>query len=93
MPPEFGLLRLPGSAIESSATRALALASFACVMTVAVFGAALAQLVARWNIQEEYSHGYLIPVVSAWLLWKRRDVLQPAWEHLRGQALACSRAL
>jgi exosortase D (VPLPA-CTERM-specific) len=29
----------------------------------------------RWTTQEEYSHGFLIPVISAWLLWTRRDAL------------------
>ena len=44
----------------------------------------MANLVYRWNHQEEYSHGYLIPIVAAWLLWSRRDALrtnvgQPSW--------------
>jgi Transmembrane exosortase (Exosortase_EpsH) len=30
------------------------------------------QLVQRWTGQEEYSHGFLIVVVAAWLLWTRR---------------------
>src|SRR6185437_8867675 len=29
----------------------------------------------RWTTQEEYSHGFLIPVISVWLLWTRRDAL------------------
>jgi exosortase D (VPLPA-CTERM-specific) len=37
-----------------------------------------------WADHEEYSHGFLIPIVSAWLLWMRRDALrantgQPTW--------------
>ncbi len=48
------------------------------------FGGALAELVHRWNAQEEYSHGFLIPIITAWLLWTRRDALQanvgqPSW--------------
>ena len=30
-------------------------------------------LVTRWDNQEEYSHGYLIPIVSLFLLWLKRD--------------------
>jgi hypothetical protein len=31
------------------------------------FGAALMDLIHRWNQQEEYRHGFLI--VALWLLW------------------------
>ena len=48
------------------------------------FGNGLSEVVVRWIRQDEYSHGFLIPVISAWLLWSRRDVLaasigEPAW--------------
>jgi exosortase D (VPLPA-CTERM-specific) len=57
---------------------------------VAVFLAAIAvrgallELVRRWSVQEEYSHGFLIPIVAAWLIWTRRQVLlasfgPPSW--------------
>lgn len=37
--------------------------------------------------QEEYSHGFLIPAISLWMLWDRRDALavsigKPAWSGL-----------
>src|SRR5262245_35622389 len=48
------------------------------------FRAGLWELVARWSRQEEYSHGFLIPAIVAWMLWARRDALlasigQPSW--------------
>jgi exosortase D (VPLPA-CTERM-specific) len=48
------------------------------------FGESLLELVRRWSVQEEYSHGFLIPVIVAWLLWTRRDALvasigRPSW--------------
>ena len=48
------------------------------------FRGAISQLVSRWSNYEEYSHGFLIPVVTIWLLWVRRDVLRasigrPSW--------------
>jgi exosortase D (VPLPA-CTERM-specific) len=54
---------------------------------LASFGEALLELVHRWTSQEEYSHGFLIPVVAVWLLWMRRDALsasvgRPAWSGL-----------
>src|SRR5690242_14467896 len=51
---------------------------------VVVFNESLLELVRRWQVQEEYSHGFLIPVIVAWLLWSRRDALlasigEPSW--------------
>ena len=53
---------------------------------VALFGfsRSLLELVRRWTVQEEYSHGFFIPVIAAWLLWSRRDAIvaslgRPSW--------------
>jgi exosortase D (VPLPA-CTERM-specific) len=59
----------------------------ALAVTVIAFRDSLALLVGRWMAQEEYSHGFLIPVVSAWLLWMRRDAIaanigRPSWTGL-----------
>jgi len=58
----------------------------AVALAVAIIGfsPALAELVGRWYGQEEYGHGFLIPILSAWLLWARRDALaqsigRPSW--------------
>lgn len=52
------------------------LAIAAVIVCLAGFREALLELVHRWSWQEEYSHGFLIPIVSAWLLWSRRDALR-----------------
>ena len=58
---------------------------FAAVLLSALaFSESLLELVNRWIGQEEYSHGFLIPVIVAWLLWARRDALvasigRPSW--------------
>ena len=49
-----------------------------------VFSGGLLALVERWHRQEEYSHGFLIPFVVAWMLWSRRDAIiasvgKPSW--------------
>ncbi len=54
------------------------------LLSILTFGPALSELVQRWDRQQEYSHGFLIPVVTIWLLWTRRDALranvgQPIW--------------
>ena len=56
----------------------------AVLVAIVGFGGGLSEVVARWIRQDEYSHGFLIPLISAWLLWSRRDVLaasvgQPVW--------------
>ena len=60
------------------------LVSIAVLLAVAAFSGGLWNLVGRWSQQEEYSHGFLIPVVAVWLLWARRDALRasvgrPSW--------------
>jgi exosortase D (VPLPA-CTERM-specific) len=64
-------------------TALLVLVGLACI---SVFRGTLLDLMASWN-QEEYSHGFFIPAVAAWLLWSRRDTVResfgsPAWTGL-----------
>ena len=54
------------------------------IAAFAAFSGGLLSLVDRWTRQEEYSHGFLIPFVAAWMLWSRRDALvasvgEPSW--------------
>jgi len=44
----------------------------------------LAEAAARWNVDPSYSHGWLVPLFAALMLWLRRDripadLLQPSW--------------
>jgi exosortase D (VPLPA-CTERM-specific) len=60
------------------------LGCIAALLAAVAFHGALFELVRRWTTQEEYSHGFLIPLVAAWLLWTRRHALlasigRPAW--------------
>src|SRR5262245_60600108 len=51
--------------------------AFAAVaMAVVAFYGELSELVARWIRQDEYSHGFFIPLITLWLLWTRRDALR-----------------
>src|SRR5664279_4767274 len=72
-----------GSA-RTSAFYQILLASIAVLIALVAFSEALLELVHRWIRQEEYSHGFLIPVIVAWLLWARRDAIvasigRPSW--------------
>jgi exosortase D (VPLPA-CTERM-specific) len=56
----------------------------AVLVGLAGFSESLLELVIRWTKQEEYSHGFLIPIVAAWLLWTRREAVRasvgrPSW--------------
>jgi exosortase len=55
----------------------------------AVYAPVLAELVRDWARDPNYSHGFLVPVVSAVLLWQRRTELaalpaRPSWWGLVG---------
>jgi exosortase D (VPLPA-CTERM-specific) len=81
------------TALRSPTIRTGLVAVFALLVTIVAFDRALFELVRRWIAEEEYSHGFLIPVVSAWMLWVRRDALiasfgQPSWLGLAIVALA-----
>jgi exosortase D (VPLPA-CTERM-specific) len=69
---------------KASAINAGLLAFTAVLIGLAGFSGALLELIRRWTTQEEYSHGFLIPIVVIWLLWTRRQTLfasigRPAW--------------
>ena len=58
----------------------------AIALALLVWGNAdsLTNLISRWDNEEEYSHGYLIPLVSGFFIWQKRDEFQehkfkPAW--------------
>jgi exosortase D (VPLPA-CTERM-specific) len=63
------------------------LLSISVLVCLVAFRESLLNLVHRWSVQEEYGHGFLIPVIVGWLLWSRRDALfasigRPSWTGL-----------
>jgi exosortase D (VPLPA-CTERM-specific) len=55
--------------------RALAVLAFALVAAFIPFSHVLVPLFDAWNLQPEYSYGYIIPFVSLFLIWRQRDAL------------------
>uniref|UniRef100_Q07SN6 Eight transmembrane protein EpsH n=1 Tax=Rhodopseudomonas palustris (strain BisA53) TaxID=316055 RepID=Q07SN6_RHOP5 len=55
---------------------ALVLILLSVLTAIFAFHDTLAEAVRRWSTQDEYSHGFLIPVVSGWLFWTRREALR-----------------
>jgi exosortase D (VPLPA-CTERM-specific) len=59
----------------------------AVALSFFAFWSGLANLSERWLKQEEYGYGFFIPLISLWLLWKRRGALisatgAPSWAGL-----------
>ncbi len=52
------------------------LIAVAALLTVLPYREALSQFVDIWNLQPEYSHGVLIPFLSLYLVWRRREELR-----------------
>jgi len=46
------------------------------VILAALFWAGLVDMVRIWNRAEEYGHGYLLPVIAAFLVWQKSDRLR-----------------
>ena len=51
---------------------------FAITLVAAVvpFAGVLGDLYNIWNLKPEYSHGIIIPVLSAYLIWRQREQLR-----------------
>ena len=63
---------------------ALILLGLGFLIIIPVFWGGISELAGRWESQEEYSHGYMIPLVTAYLIWQRRNLLRtlefkPTW--------------
>jgi len=43
---------------------------------ILLYASVLKLLVYQWYIDPDYSHGFLVPVLSAFLIWQRRDTLR-----------------
>jgi exosortase D (VPLPA-CTERM-specific) len=60
----------------------LSIALFALVLGLSfwLYWDGLAEAVLRWQLQEEYSHGYIIPLVSLYILWERRFQIAASYQ-------------
>jgi exosortase D (VPLPA-CTERM-specific) len=50
--------------------------ALAAALLFLVFEAGIRELLVVWDTRPEYSYGYIIPFVSLFLLWQRRDALE-----------------
>jgi len=61
--------------LTSNRSRLYAAVALLAVSFVLLFWQVIAKLVHDWGINDNYSHGYLIPPLAAYLAWERRHVL------------------
>jgi len=56
------------------------LSSFVILICIGFLGyisfAGLTTMVGTWESREEYSHGYLLPFIAAFLIWQRKDLIE-----------------
>lgn len=50
--------------------------AFSLLLFLLIFSGVAESLFRTWGAQEEYSHGYFIPVISAYLIYQRRSILE-----------------
>ncbi len=53
-----------------------ALIAAAFILLGFVYFDGLVELLKIWDTKEEYSHGYLIPVISIFLIWQQKNKLE-----------------
>lgn len=58
--------------------------SLTCFVALYLYWGGLANVWARWADQPEYSHGYLIPLISLYILWEKRNLLSPHFRDSSG---------
>lgn len=56
----------------------------AIALAIFTYWSGLSEALLRWGTQEEYSHGYLIPLVTLYILWEKKDLIsssigEPMW--------------
>jgi exosortase D (VPLPA-CTERM-specific) len=56
----------------------------ALALSLIAYWSGLSEAVSRWSSQEEYSHGFLIPLVTLFILWEKRHLISatmgpPMW--------------
>lgn len=68
----------PAILIYELPARSWVLIGAALVVALAVFHAGVLRMADTWFAREEYSHGVLIPVIAAFLIWQRKSKLQQA---------------
>ena len=81
--------------LTSNLSRLYAAVALLAASFAVLFWPVIAKLVHDWGIDDNYSHGYLIPPLAAYLAWERREQLlaEPARRSLSGIVLVAGSVL
>jgi len=60
---------------NGAARKWMAIVALSSAFIAVLFWDAIANLWMRWGQQQELSHSYFIPVISAWLVWTNREAV------------------
>lgn len=57
---------------------------FALILMAIAFWGGINELIVRWDKQEEYSHGYLLPFLTLYFIWQKKNTIiqsefSPSW--------------
>jgi exosortase D (VPLPA-CTERM-specific) len=74
----------PPSSIWKFDYKYKALIGLGLALLIAAFAGGLQELIVRWNKQEEYGHGYMIPLIALYFIWQRKEFIKrtdfsPSW--------------
>src|ERR1700730_17554583 len=61
---------------SGSPARLYTLFALVAVVAIVPFARVLGDVYNIWNLKPEYSHGIIIPVLSAFLIWRQREQLR-----------------
>ncbi len=67
---------MPDERTLTNQGRSLGLIILPLAVLLLIYLPALRDLVVDWYTDDNYSHGFLIPIVSGWLLWRKREQLK-----------------
>ena len=56
----------------------ISLFTLALALALLTYWSGLSEAVFRWESREEYSHGFLIPLVTLYILWEKKDLIRSA---------------
>lgn len=60
------------------------LLSLGLVLLIVAFWGGIEELFIRWEKQEEYSHGYMLPLIALYFIWQKKNIIiqsefSPSW--------------
>ena len=68
-------------ALERKWVKAFLILIFSIVTIISIYNNTLVQMIKLWSISDTYAHGFIVPFISLWLIWRNRHI----WMYLNPQ--------